>query len=58
MLQSVRFAHLRVVRKDLLRGYKAVHDWHTDIHQNEVVNHFATTLSQIEFDLVISFETI
>ncbi len=45
MLQSVRLAHLRVVRKDLLSRCETIHNWHTNVHQNEIVHYFAAPLS-------------
>ncbi len=58
VLESVRFTHLIVIRKNFLGGGEPVHDWHSYIHQDEVVDNLATTLSQIEFDLVVCLKSI
>ena len=58
MLESVRFTQLRVIRKNLLSGGEPIHNWHSDVHQDKVVNNLATTLSQIEFNLVVRLESV
>lgn len=58
MLQSLRFTHFLVVRKNLLSSGKPVHDWHSDVHQDKIVDHLATTLSQIEFDFVVGLKSV
>ena len=58
MLESVRFTQLRVIWKNLLCGGEPIHNWHSDVHQDKVVNNLATTLSQIEFNLVVRLESV
>lgn len=47
-----------MIRNNLLGCLEPVHHWHSDVHQDVVVNYAATYLSEVELNLVVGLETI
>lgn len=58
MFECVRLRHFCMVRKNFLGCLEPVHHWHSDVHQDVVVNYAATYLSKIQLNFVVGLEAI
>ena len=58
MFKCVGLRHFCVIRKNFFSCLKPIHHWHSNVHQDVVVNYAAAYLSEVEFNLVVGLEAI